>query len=255
MSDFFGDDFTAELKKYFLDATLKEVEKFVDLVDESTMKRLRPEIKEQATSWTVDAKSNEFAGLAQWLEDFTEKMDLLDQPESLHKVLQLLRKYLETLLVDAKDSVELAAQFTIHAQSSKESLFLHCRTGTQEFVVPILNVIEISGTLPLYPLPEKREGLAGVIPFRGEAIPVFSLNEYGFQKLDAKQHYFVICEFEGARFSLQVTETDELISLKDRELQSMETHPAMIAVPFIRNFFIKDQRSVMVLDLEKLVAA
>jgi purine-binding chemotaxis protein CheW len=33
MSDFFGDDFTAELKGYFLDATLKEIEKYLDLVN------------------------------------------------------------------------------------------------------------------------------------------------------------------------------------------------------------------------------
>lgn len=255
MSDFFGDDFTAELKGYFLDATLKEIEKFLDLVDESTMKRVRVEVREQAASWAVDAKTNEFQSLSEWIEQFVEKIDVLDTPENLHKALSLLKKYFESLQVDKKDSPELAAQFALVAQSNKESLYLHCKSGAQEFVVPIENVLEISGTLPIHALPDRRPGLSGVIPFRGEALPVYNFDEYGFEKQNAKQFFYVICEFEGARFSLQVTETDELLSLKDRELQNLEESSTMIMVPFIRNFFIKDKRSVMVLDLEKLVAA
>ena len=255
MSDFFGDDFTAELKGYFLDSTLKEIEKYLDLVDSSTLKHVRAEVREQATSWAVDAKTNEFLPLSQWLEQFVDKIEILDTAESLHKALVLLKKYFEALQADKKDSPELALKFTLVAQSNKESLYLHCKSGSQEFVVPIDNVIEVSGSLPIYALPDRRPGLSGLIPFRGEALPVFKLDEFGFEKQNAKQFFYVICDFEGARFSLQVTETDELLSLKDREMQSLDQSSTMKTVPFIRNFFIKDKRSVMVLDLEKLVAA
>ncbi|WP_413559840.1 chemotaxis protein CheW [Bdellovibrio sp. HCB209] len=255
MSDFLNDDFTLELKKYFLDATLKEVESFTDLIDESTLKKVTVEIREKAESWLVDAKSNEFSQLEAWLTDFNAKLDSLDSVEQMQKALGLLHKYLSALLVDGKDSVELAAQFPLVAQSSREALFLHCKTGSQQFVVPIQNVIEISGVLPMYPLPDSRQGLAGVIPFRGEAVPVVDLKSFGFHSSETKKFYFVICEHEGTRFSLQVTETDELLSLKDKDMQNLSDHPTMLSVPFIKQFFVKDEHSVMVLDIEKLVAA
>lgn len=255
MSDFFGDDFTGELKKYYLDATLKEVESFIDLVDESTLLKIAVEIREKAESWVVDAKSNEFTSLEAWLTDFNSKIDSLDTAEQMIKALGLLQKYLLALLVDGKDSPDLALQFPLVAQSSKEALFLHCKTGTQEFVVPIHNVIEISGVLPLFPLPDSRVGLAGVIPFRGEAIPVVDLKSYGFLSSQTQKYYYIICEHEGTRFSLQVTETDELLSLKDKDMQNLSDHPTMLSVPFIKQFFVKDEHSVMVLDIEKLVSA
>ncbi|MGE5085790.1 MAG: chemotaxis protein CheW [Bacillota bacterium] len=255
MSDFFGDDFTAELKGYFLDATLKDIEKYLDLVDASTLSRVRAEIREQAASWAVDAKTNEFFPLSQWIDDFVRKIEVLDTAESLYKALALLKNYFEALQIDKKDSSELASQFTLVAQSSKESFYLHCKVGAQEFVVPIENVIEVSGSLPIYVLPDHRPGISGVVPFRGEALPVFNLYEFGFEKTSAKQFLYVICDLHGSRFSLQVTETDELLSLKDRDLQNLDGASTMMTVPVVRNFFIKDKRSIMVLDLEKLVAA
>ncbi|WP_413295320.1 chemotaxis protein CheW [Bdellovibrio sp. HCB185ZH] len=254
MSDFFGDDFTVELKKYFLDATLKEVESFIDLIDESTLQKVTIEIREKAESWVVDAKSNEFTSLESWLTDFNAKTDSLDSAEQMIKALSLLQKYLTALLVDGKDSAELALQFPLVAQSSREALFLHCKTGGQQFVVPLLNVIEITSALPITPLPDLREGLAGVIPFRGEAIPVIDLKSYGFHSVNTNKFYYVICEHAGTRFSLQVTETDELLSLKDKDMQNLSDHPTMLTVPFIKQFFVKEEHSVMVLDIEKLVA-
>lgn len=255
MSDFFGDDFTLELKKYYLDATLKEVETFNDLIDESTLKKITVEIREKSESWIVDAKSNEFSFLESWLTDFHAKLDSLDSVEQMLKALSLLHKYLSSLLVDGKDTAELAAHFPLVAQSSREALFLHCKTGSQQFVVPIQNVIEISGVLPMYPLPDKRQGLAGVIPFRGEAVPVVDLKSFGFLSCESEKSYFVICEHEGTRFSLQVTETDELLSLKDKDMQNLSDHPTMHSAPFIKQFFVREEHSVMVLDIEKLVAA
>ncbi|QLY25955.1 chemotaxis protein CheW [Bdellovibrio sp. KM01] len=254
MSDFFGDDFTVELKKYFLDATLKEVESFIDLIDESTLQKVTIEIREKAESWVVDAKSNEFTSLEAWLTDFNVKTDSLDSAEQMIKALSLLQKYLTALLVDGKDSTELALQFPLVAQSSREALFLHCKTGSQQFVVPINNVIEITSSLPLFPLPDLREGLAGVIPFRGEAVPVIDLKSYGFHSVNTNKFYYVICEHVGTRFSLQVTETDELLSLKDKDMQNLSDYPTMLTAPFIKQFFVKEEHSVMVLDIEKLVA-
>ncbi|MDG0816979.1 chemotaxis protein CheW [Bdellovibrio svalbardensis] len=255
MSDFFGDDFTAELKGYYLTSLNAELEKFADLLDDSTLKRVRAEIREQCQNWIVDAKSNEFEYLSAWFQGFLDKLDVFATPEDLVQALRTAKKYVDNLQETKKDSPEYGVQFALTAELQGESLYLRCKVAGQEFVVPIKYVVEISGALPLYPLPEKREGLLGVIPFRGDALPVVSLQDYGFQKNEKTQFLYVICEFEGTRFSLQVAETDELMSVCDKDLQSIESSSVIISVPFIRNFFIKDQRSVMVLDIERLVAA
>lgn len=255
MSDFFGDDFTAELKGYYLNSLKTELDKFADLLDESTLKRVRAEIREQCQNWIVDAKSNEFEFLSLWFQNFSEKLDIFVGAEDLIQALRLANKYVDILSETKKDSADYATQFALTAELQGESLYLHCKVASQEFVIPIKHVVEIIAALPLYPLPERHQGLLGVIPFRGDAVPVFSLQDYGFQKNETDQFFYVICDFEGTRFSLQVTQTNELMSVSDKELQHIEANSILVSVPFVRNFFVKDQRSIMVLDIERLVAA
>lgn len=254
MSDFFGDDFTAELKTYFLDSLVKEADKFIDLVDDSLWKRIRNEVSEQTKAWAVDAKTNEFNFFAEWLDGFEKRTEGQKEAAEFVKSLKAIKAYAEALIVEKTDSAELAAKFSLVAESRHETLFLHCRWGEQDFAIPLLNVVEISSHLPLYSLPQKKPGLLGVIPFRGEAVPVVNFQDHGFATVDAKNSYYIICEHEGVRFSLQVTETDDLLSLRDSELQNIENHSAMIQASFVKQFFIRENKSVMVLDLEKLVA-
>lgn len=255
MSDFFGDDFTVELKKYFLESLPPEIEKFQDLLDDVTFARVLPEVREQVAAWVVDAKTNEFVALGAWLDVFVARTAEFKEFEDLLSALELFQSYIACLLEGQKDSEELASQFAFTAVGRKDSLYLHCKMGVQDFVIPIQSVIEISGPLALFPLPQKQEGLLGVVPFRGEALPVFDLSEYGFQKVTSDFFYYVICEFEDSRFAVQVSETDELISVNEKELQARDASSSLTTANFIQSFFIRDNKSLMVLDLEKLVAA
>lgn len=255
MSDFFGDDFTAELKGYYLDSLSKDLNKFIDLLDDSTWVRVREEVLEQMQSWIVDAKSNDFEHLSLWFYELSENAKKFPSPKELIQALKLAKRYVEKLTETKKDSEEYLSQFAIVAELQGETLYLHCKVGSQEFVLPVKNVVEVIGALPLFALPEPHVGLLGVIPFRGDAIPVYNLQDYGFQKNEGSRLFYVICDFEGTRFSLQVTETDELIPLRDNDLQNVESNNVMNSVPFIKNFFVKNKRSVMVLDIERLVAA
>ncbi|MNJ92709.1 CheW-like domain protein [compost metagenome] len=254
MSDFFGDDFTAELKGYFIDSLMKEAEKYIDLVDDTTWKRLIGELDEQAQSWSVDAKTNEFEHFAQWLTQFQEKIPGFQRPADLSSALATLKAYLEALNVDKKDSPEFFQKFSVEATITGRSQFLHCRMGDISFVISVNYVMEVVDKLPVYSLPDPKSGLSGVIPFRGEAIPVVSLTDYGFKNVAEERLYFVICEWEGTRLALQVTEADQLLTLENAELQPVTQDSFMISVPFITNFFIRENKSVMVLDLEKMVA-
>lgn len=254
MSDFFGDDFTRELKNYFLDSLIAEATKFMDLIDDSLWQRIRKEVIEQTKAWAVDAKTNEFLHLMEWLEKFEERSKDYTQSTDLLRGLQALKSYAESLKTDMKDSEELAKKFTPSVQNHHQSLYLHCQWGSQEFAVPLLSVVEISGGMSLYSLPEKKQGILGVVPFRGEAIPVVDLAEHGFRGLTSEKTFYVICETQGHKICLPVSATEDLVSLKESELQSAADQGALIQVPFVRQFFIKGSRNVMILDLDKMVA-
>ncbi|KHD89718.1 MAG: chemotaxis protein [Bdellovibrio sp. ArHS] len=254
MSDFFSDDFTAELKAYFLDSVCKETDKFIDLTDDSTLRRIRGEVAEQARAWAVDAKTNEFQYFSQWLEQFEERTQNFKEPRELIRALKTLKAYAEALSQEKSDSSDYLVRFALEVELRQEVQLLHCKWGRHEFAIPLLNVVEISSQIPLFPLPDRKEGLMGVIPFRGEAVPVISFQDHGFKQTDIKNTFYVICEHQGVRFSLQVTETDDLMSLKESELQNVESHSSVIQTAFVSQFFIKGTKSIMILDLEKLVA-
>nr|BFD69061.1 hypothetical protein HAGR004_40830 [Bdellovibrio sp. HAGR004] len=254
MTDFFGDDFTAELKAYFLDSLVKETEKFIDLVDETTWKKIHLELVENTKVWAIDAKTNEFLYFEKWLEDFEERNLKIQSFDGLIAAIESIKKYAESLHTE-KDSLDLASRFESVVQSRKQSQFLHCRFGTQEFAIPLISIVEIIGNLRLFNLPQKREGILGVIPVRGEAIPVISFSDHGFVSAQLGNNLFVICEHEGSRFSLPVTKTEDLVNLSESDFLSAEEQGILINASFVKSFFIKDNKNIMVLDLGKLVAS
>ncbi|MGZ3773783.1 MAG: chemotaxis protein CheW [Pseudobdellovibrionaceae bacterium] len=256
MSDFFGDDFTADLKKYFLENLTLEVRDVIDLIDDSLWVRIRTEsVRKASHVWAVDAKTNGFIYLAEWLEGFEERTAVAKNSFDFKNYLETLCEYVKALLLEKVDTPELAKKYSSFDQTQKDFIFLFCRFGKQDFVVPLANVVEIGGNKPLVALPDKKNGLMGVIPFRGDAIPVVNFQDYGFSPVDQEKVFYVICEFDGSRFSLQVTETDNLLKVAEADLQNIEGHSSVIQSTFIKQFFVKENKSVIVLDLEKLVAA
>lgn len=254
MSDFFGDDFTAELRGYFLDTLSKEADRFVDLIDDHKWMKLVEELNEQVTAWIVDAKTNEFEFLAQWLLEFQEKSVLFKNPGELESAIKILKNYLEALGIDKKDNPEFLQKFSIESKVVGQSQFLHCRLNGMNFVISVGWVMEVVDKLPIYPLPTHHAGLSGMISFRGEAIPVIDLTDYGFTRVSDEKFNFVICNIEGAKLALQVSEADQLLTLENSEMQPIEATQLMVAAPFIKKFFIRESKSVMVLDLDTMVA-
>lgn len=255
MSDFFGDDFTAELRGYFIDTLSKENEKFLDLVASDTWAKLVIELNEQCTSWIVDARTNEFEHLGQWLEEFHQKSQQFQSEADLENGLKLLKSYLEVLAIDKKDAPEYLQRFSIEAKVVGQSQFLHCRIHGASFGISVGWVMEVIEEVPVHPLPSIHDGISGVISFRGEAIPVMNFKDYGFQtSTESARTYFVICNIDGARLALQVNEADQLLTLDNAQMQSAEAAQLIMTAPFIKKFFTLENQNVMVLDLETMVA-
>ncbi len=254
MSDIFGDDFTEELKKYYLSALATDVQKFIGLLDEATWKRIKSELQDAIPSWIVDARTNEFEHIADWMVRLLEYITNATSSEAIISYLEVVMKYVQNLILTLKDSAEFPTIYNLNREMQGHSFYLHCKVFDQEFVIPIRNVVEVIPTLPVYSIPQRHVGILGVISFRGDAIPVFNWWDFGFMENEGKPFLYVICEFEGTKFSLQVTEADDLVKVNDKDLQTIESTSIMQEVPFVKNFFIRESQSVMVLDIEMLVA-
>ena len=255
MSDFFGDDFTLELKAYFLDNLHADVEKALLMAAGDKWQSYRAEILEKLPEWQKDARTNEFVALTAWLESLEQYLHEIKEPSDFVNALKKLTDYLEALSETKKETEEITAKFVWNSQVTSEEQFLFCKMGRQAFALPVKSVIEVISNLRIYPLPHSQPGILGMIAVRGDVVPVFNLQDHGFESSEIKTFYFVICEHLGTKFAVQVTETDRLISISGRDLQVVDEKSRMVTPYFVSNFVLFEEKSVMIFDPEKLVAA
>ncbi len=254
MSDFFGDDFTAELKEFFLNQFISDIAKYIDAIDEDSWFIFREEIREKSKDWIVDANTNEFTFFANWFSELVEANEKIESAVNFKSSLQQVESYLQKLLATKKDTAELPQQFAVVFDDNKSGLYLHCQIQGQEIVLPAMNVIEVVGSKSFAALPTPVEGLCGMMAYRGEAIPVFSMPEIGM-KTESQKYYYVVCEVSKQLFALQTTHVDQLIEVNSRDLQSKESAASIFPADFISHFVRIDNKNMVVFDLNKLVAA
>ncbi len=255
MDSLFDDDFTAELRSYFVTSFTGEVEKVFSVVTEANWKANRAEMLDKLPDWIRDAGLNEFQFLGQWLTKFKEILPPMKKFEEYKAVMALLRGYLGEMQKTKKDSEKYLTQFSIDAHAGTTDLYLYCKVDQQEFVIPVDLVTEVISHRSITPFPEHKEGFKGLIAVRGEVVPVFDLQHYGFQSAQhGKALYYIVCEVKGVRFAFDVSETDQLLSLHSRVFQDAARGKNLISAPFIKKFFIRNDSNVMLFDLEQLVS-
>lgn len=256
MSDFFGDDFTADLKRFFLKSLQDELEKIAGAADEDTWQIFRDELTEKYKDWIVDAKTNEFDFFAVWIEKFAKHIESADNYLDFAAAIDRAFSYSEELHDTLKDSEDLSKKFSLGNLNTQKQLYLHCEISEQSFLIPVTQVLEVLGNISITPFPMNKKGFAGMIPFRGDAIPVIRLQDHGLQVKDAEQSFcFVVCEHEGAKLALAVHQADSLVEVGTDELQESRGTGGVIDVPFLTHFVIHDNKNMMLFALERMVAA
>lgn len=257
MSDFFGDDFTVELKNFFLNSVHTELEKYLNAADVDTWEIFCDELKPMIESWISDSQSNEFIHFSSWLRQLKdhcvpENMDL----ESFKSALKLIQQYQAYLFKHKKDSPEIAHQLDILGIQNRAEIYLHCSIGDQEFLVPAGQVLQVLGETFVSELPLKKERLLGMLPFRGDAIPVLSLAVEDSRELERKAKFFIVCEQGASRFALPVSGADRLIEVSQKDKQKVnESAAGHLMAHFVTHYVRFEEKNMLVCSLEKMVAA
>lgn len=234
MSQFAADDFTAELKNFFITAALESCHQFDFQLQKETLDILR--------SIQADAAANEFHFLAQWMMD-----QLLSHPEdgNLREDVILLIRYLEELKTDLIDSEQRAQKYQT-LKSSEVGSFLHYQYLQDDYLVPVQFVLEVIGNLKLFKLPLAQPGIFGLVIFRGDPIPVIDLFGQGLEC----QNY-LICQNSEKIFALPITHAFQVYEFDQKVLSQLQPLKNLMASQKVTGVLSWQKKNMILLDLQK----
>lgn len=246
------DEFALEMRHHYISTTIESLERF------ENFENYFGEIKLAVDDWISEARSNDmnhFTGLLEILKGAIAKGDLTSKEDATW-VSATLFEYLEILKTRADSPVFFEKYHTIFRSRLEEAaqLYLQCVRDQHSFLVPVKNVIEIVGNKKVYALPKSQTGVRGLMGFRGQGIPVINLHDFGFsykkENLQEKT-YFVVCEYKESFFALEVNATEEVIQIEANHFQKCSE--SNLLSPVVDHFVIREEKSLMLLDIEKLV--
>lgn len=154
----------------------------------------------------------------------------------------------------------VVASATTQASTPSESrkpetaIYLLCRQDERHFALPIDNVLEIVRFQPIVALPLAPAHYLGALNLRGEILPVIDLKNTLGSALNTHEGYIVVCHTQGVKFGFPVEEAQQVIELKPNGFQSADAM-AGDSSGLVAHFALLDDRTIQVLDLDRVLAA
>lgn len=129
--------------------------------------------------------------------------------------------------------------------------------GEEHYGVDILKVQEIRGYEKVTPIPSAPNYLKGVINLRGTIVPVidmrvkFGLPEARYDSLTV----VIILRVASRTIGIVVDAVSDVIALAPDEVKPAPQLGAIISHTFLAGLAIKDDRMVLLLDIEKFLSS
>ena len=246
------DEFAMEMRTHYITTTMESLESF------KNFDNFFAEVKLAVDDWMAEARSNEMNHFVDLLGVLKNGIiaGKLGRKEDSVWVSRVLLDYLEVLKSRADSPIFFEKYHSVVRSHLDEAaqLYLQCVRDQHEFLVPVKNVIEIVGNKKVYPLPLAQNGVRGLMGFRSQGIPVINLNDFGFNKQNEnlnEKTYFVVCEYKESFFALEVNATQDVLEFEASLFQKCAE--SSLLSPVVDHFVIHGEKSLMLLDIEKLV--
>lgn len=157
---------------------------------------------------------------------------------------------------------------SIEDDEKRRHQFLICRTTlkssikpdvTQQrtFAIPISQVIEVIDAQSMNPLPIPRRGVAGIINFRGDPLPILVCYDRG-QDGEANggdKDYIVIARVEDKTFGFRMEQVLSVSDLDPKEFQTPGQWLATNSATWVTHLLKSEDEVVLVMDLKRALAA
>ena len=130
------------------------------------------------------------------------------------------------------------------------------------YVLCLKQVAEILQNRTIIPLPVRKQNLMGVINFRGSILPILNINEILLRDCDLKEVTNIYCKNNSAniivvriksrRYGIPIVSITEILDIQKSMMQSAQNLELSFLSPVVTHMFMHDEKSVIVLDLERL---
>ena len=129
--------------------------------------------------------------------------------------------------------------------------------GKEEYGVDILKVQEIRGYDKVTPIPSAPDYLKGVMNLRGAIVPVIDMR-VKFRMPDVRYDGFtvvVILRIAGRVIGLVVDAVSDVVAFAESEVKPAPQLGSLVDGSFIAGLATRDDRMVLLLDIEKLLSS
>ncbi|MGD2079663.1 MAG: chemotaxis protein CheW [Nitrospirota bacterium] len=133
--------------------------------------------------------------------------------------------------------------------------FLVFRLGPEEFAADINNVVEIFKSQKTHEVPEIKDYIVGVINVRGKVVALVDLRKrFGLEPSPDKERT-VLVKTSTESLALIVDEVVEILELEDEEISKPPTIFKGLASEYLEGLGKREDRVMVILDLEKVLSA
>jgi len=137
---------------------------------------------------------------------------------------------------------------------AEETQYLTFTLDEEEYGIEILKVRELIGYQKLTKIPYTSSFIKGVINLRGTIIPVFDLRiKFNLKpKTYDKYTTIIVLEISGRVMGAIVDAVSDIIFLSSNDIQPTPSFPTAIRTEFITGIGKKDDRLIIILDIDKI---
>lgn len=135
------------------------------------------------------------------------------------------------------------------------SRYLCFGLGREEFAIPLLKVKEVLGYPEVTPLPQTSSYFLGIMDLRGSVVSILDLrSKLGFKPERTEETTTIILDVGSFNIGMVVDRVNSVVSIHDQDIDRRPMIENAAATEFVTGVFHKDNKLVIVLDLEKALS-
>ncbi len=237
------DEFTFEVKKFYIENALAHVEKFILILKPATWLQYSDQIKDFLKISSQDALTNELQYLSQWFESGNYFL-VENNYEVFMRFLSTSGDYLKKLFERPSDSENLYFLYKTKLIQTNQELFLLCHSSNYLIMIPSKHIVEILSYAEIASLPYPNQLILGLLNLRGEMISVLNPEFFGLKylkKVDRK--FLILFKIKNEYAALPIESADRLIEVDKNKLKESST---------MEEVFLFEGKTALFLDIEKI---
>jgi len=136
--------------------------------------------------------------------------------------------------------------------------YLTFRLAEEDYGIPLLQVKEIIGMMPVTAVPQTPEHVKGVINLRGQVIPVSDLRlRFGIEAIDYNDRTcIIVVDIQGTetttRMGVIVDAVSEVLNVREDEIKPAPSFGAQVSTDYILGMANMDETVKILLDIDRV---